>query len=98
MLFRIIIFGCVRLIPWRVLLPLSKYKEYDGSTLVAGTELLIIYSRAQELFLVNDRNDLKRDSAETEASATFTEASAEASAESFPRKWVKIRQKLGIFR
>ena len=43
MLFRIIIFGCVRLIPWRVLLTLSKYKEYDGSTLVAGTELLIIY-------------------------------------------------------
>ena len=32
--------------------------------------------------IVNDRNTLNRDSAETEASATFTEASAEASAES----------------
>ena len=33
-------------------------------------------------FVVNDRIGVNRDSAETEASATFTEASAEASAES----------------
>ena len=40
--------------------------------------------------LVNDRNTLKRDSAETEASARSTEASAEASAESLAKKYVKI--------
>ena len=38
-----------------------------------------------ELYVVNDRNALYRDSAETEASAIFTEASAEASAESLPK-------------
>ena len=40
--------------------------------------------------LVNDRNALKRDSAETEASARSTEASAEVSAESLAIKYVKI--------
>ena len=40
--------------------------------------------------LVNDRIGLKRDSAETEASARSTEASAEASAESLAKKYVKI--------
>ena len=39
--------------------------------------------------LVNDRIGVKRDSAETEASATFTEASAE----SLPKNRVKITQK-----
>ena len=42
-----------------------------------------------QLVIVNDRNGLKRDSAETEASVTFTEASAEASAESFTVKYWK---------
>ena len=41
---------------------------------------------------MNDRIGLKQDSAETEASATLTEASAEASAESLPRKWSKLRK------
>ena len=41
-------------------------------------------------WIVNDRIGLKWDSAETEASATSTEASAEASAESFPQKRVKM--------
>ena len=40
---------------------------------------------------MNDRIGLKRDSAETEASATFTEASAEASAESLALIYGKNR-------
>ena len=42
--------------------------------------------------LVNDRNALKRDSAETEASARSTEASAEVSAESLALKSLKYSQ------
>ena len=41
---------------------------------------------------MNDRNGLKRDSAKTEASATFTEASAEASAESLPKNGSELRK------
>ena len=41
---------------------------------------------------MNDRNTLNGDSAETEASATFTEASAEASAESLTLKHLKNRR------
>ena len=43
--------------------------------------------------LVNDRIGLKRDSAETEASARSTEASAEASAESLATKSAKMLAK-----
>ena len=51
--------------------------------------------------LVNDRIGVKRDSAETEASARSTEASAEASAESLATNCVKMRQifsKIGYIR
>ena len=42
--------------------------------------------------LVNDRIGLNRDSAETEASAKSTEASAEDSAESVPKNYVKFSE------
>ena len=44
------------------------------------------------LHVVNDRNTLKWDSAETEASAKLTEASAEASAESLAKKIAQKRK------
>ena len=42
---------------------------------------------------MNDRIGLKADSAETEASATFTEASAEVSAESLPKNQFNLMNK-----
>ena len=49
------------------------------------------------LILVNDRNALNWDSAETEASARSTEASAEASAESLAKISLELRENLVIY-
>ena len=46
--------------------------------------------KMNRIYVVNDRNDLKLDSAETEASARSTEASTEASAESLAEKYTKF--------